>query len=233
MKPRPALLAMLVALIGVLAVAVLHPQPMLAPGPVRPAHAAIAGDCFACHTPWQGAAPQRCMACHVPARIGLFTTAGRRLAGAGPAFHQQLANPDCMACHSDHAGPALVGRQPARFDHALLQPAVRGACAGCHVPPATLLHRQMGQANCSSCHATSGWRPARFDHDRRFRLDGVHAVACASCHRGGNLAQYSCYGCHAHQPADMLSMHRREGVPGRIDDCARCHRSAEDGESDD
>ncbi|WP_353218436.1 cytochrome c3 family protein [Sandarakinorhabdus sp.] len=232
--PRPATLVMAAALIGVILLAILYPQPMLAPGPVMPAHAAIAGDCFACHTPFQGAAAPRCITCHVPARIGLFTTTGKRLAGGKAAFHQQLANPDCMACHSDHAGPALTGHSPTSFHHDLLRPAVRGQCAACHVPPATTLHRQFGTANCGSCHNSTSWKPARFAHDRLFRLDGEHAVACATCHTGGNLKQYSCYGCHAHQPAQVLAEHREEGVRGNIDKCARCHRSAEgEGEDED
>ncbi len=232
--PRPATLVMAAALIGVIVLAILYPQPMLAPGPVMPAHAAIADDCFACHVPHKGAVAERCITCHAPARIGRFTTSGKAVAGNKAAFHQQLATPDCMACHSDHAGPALTGHSPTMFHHDLLKPAVRGQCATCHAPPATMLHRQFGTTNCGSCHATSGWTPARFAHDRLFRLDGEHNVACATCHVGGNVRQYSCYGCHEHQPAATLAEHREEGVRGDISRCARCHRSAEgEGKEDD
>lgn len=230
--PRPGILFILAALAGIIALAVLKPQPMLAPGPVVAAHAAIADDCFACHAPLKGAAAQRCISCHAPARIGLFTTTGKPLPGRKLAFHQQLANPDCLACHSDHAGPALTRRSPIRFNHDLLQPAARGQCATCHTAPATMLHRQFGTTACSTCHSTSGWTPAHFAHDRLFRLDGDHNVACTTCHVGGNTRQYTCYGCHEHQRAPLIAEHREEGVRGNIDKCARCHRSAdgEDGE---
>ena len=230
--PRPGTLFIAAVLSGIIMLAIVRPQLMLAPGPVVPAHAAIADDCFACHAPFRGASAPRCITCHVPARIGLFTTTGKRLAGNRAAFHQQLANPDCLACHSDHAGPALAKHNPNMFHHDLLQPAVRGQCATCHVPPATMLHRQFGKTGCGSCHGTSAWQPARFAHDRLFRLDRDHTVACATCHVGGNTKRYTCYGCHEHQPAATLAEHREEGVRGNIDNCARCHRSAE-GEGDD
>lgn len=184
--PKPGTLFILVVLFGVLLLAIFRPEPMLAPGPVKPAHAAIADDCFACHLPFKGAAAERCITSHAPARIGLFTTRGKRLAGGKAAFHQQLITPDCLAYHTDHAGPALTGHSPVRFHHDLLKPAVRGQCATCHV--------------------------------------------------GGNTRRYTCYGCHEHQPARVLAEHREEGVRGNIDNCARCHRSAEgerEGEGDD
>lgn len=231
--PRPGILIIAAALIGIIVLAILHPQPMLAPGPVMPVHAAIARDCFACHQPFQGAAASRCITCHAPARIGLFTTRGTALAHNKAAFHQQLANPDCMACHSDHAGPALTGHSPKMFNHALLPPQARGQCATCHTAPAGPLHRQMGSTGCASCHGTNAWRPANFAHDRLFRLDGPHNVACVTCHVGGNLQRYTCYGCHEHQPARVLAEHREEGVRGNLDKCARCHHSAQgEGEGD-
>lgn len=215
-----------IALCAVVLLCFLWPQAMLAPGPVMPAHAAIAGDCFACHTPLRGASATRCIACHLPARIGLFSVKGAPLRGGKAAFHQQLAVPACMACHSDHAGPALAGHRSVRFSHQLLQPAVRGRCASCHIAPADGLHRQIGALACAQCHSVSAWKPARFEHDRLFRLEGAHAAPCATCHADGNFARYSCYGCHEHQPAQVQATHREEGIAGNIDDCARCHRSA-------
>ena len=195
--PKPGTLFIAVVLFGIILLAVFRPEPMLAPGPVKPAHAAIVDDCFACHAPFKGAAADRCITCHAPARIGLFTTKGKRLAGGKAAFHQQLITPDCLACHTDHAGPALTGHSPVRFHHDLLKPAVRGQCATCHVAPATTLHRQFASTGCTTCHV------------------------------GGNTRRYTCYGCHEHKPAATLAEHREEGVRGNIDNCARCHRSAE------
>jgi monofunctional biosynthetic peptidoglycan transglycosylase len=43
------------SLAGIVALAFAFPAPMLAPGPVIPAHSGIANDCFACHAPLRGA----------------------------------------------------------------------------------------------------------------------------------------------------------------------------------
>jgi hypothetical protein len=277
---NPVLWAIAALLGVVIALCFIRPQAMLAPGPVVAAHASIAQDCFACHAPMRGAAATRCIACHEPARIGRFTTRGVPLPAGGIAFHQQLRQPDCMACHSDHAGPALAKHSPVGFQHALLQPAVqsrcgschiaptglrlgplhkavaaspcadchmtkgwkpaafrhealspaiRGQCASCHLPPAGALHRGFAAMNCAQCHSTSAWEPANFAHDRWFRLDGDHNVACATCHVGGEPSRYTCYGCHEHQPAQIIAEHREEGI-GNIGDCARCHRGGGEGE---
>lgn len=82
--------------------------------------------------------------------------------------------------------------------------------------------------NCAQCHSTTAWEPANFAHDRLFRLDGDHNVACATCHVGGNTARYTCYGCHEHQPAATIAEHREEGIRN-IDNCVRCHRSSSEG----
>lgn len=267
----------LVALAAIIALCFAAPQAMLAPGPVMPAHAAIAGDCFACHAPLRGAVAARCITCHAPARIGRFATTGAALPAGKAAFHQQLTEPDCLACHSDHAGPALTGHSPVGFRHALLQPAIRGdcrachtaptgrraplhkavagaacsechgtdrwqparfrhellasataaRCATCHQPPGDAMHRGIGTLSCARCHTITAWEPATFDHDRLFRLDGDHAAPCATCHVGGDLARYTCYGCHAHDPVRVRAEHRDEGIGGNIDKCVRCHRGGE------
>lgn len=277
--PRPGVLFIAAVLFVLIALAFARPQLMLAPGPVVSAHAAVAEDCFACHAPWEGAAAKRCTGCHAPARIGIFTTKGVTLPAPKLAFHQQLIEPDCMACHTDHAGPALVGHNPAKFSHDLLKPAVRSRCGTCHAaptgplhgplhrifadapcsechrvtgwtpaafnhqlltptarsrcitchkPPSNTLHRQTSTIGCSRCHTTMAWEPATFDHDRLFRLDRDHDVPCATCHVAGNYARYTCYGCHEHEPARVAAEHREEGVRGNIENCVRCHRSADD-----
>jgi hypothetical protein len=275
---NPWLWGIALLLAAIVAACFVWPQQLVAPGPVMPAHRAIAQDCFACHAPLRGASAARCIACHAPARIGLFTVAGTPLPKPSIAFHQQLQKADCRGCHSDHAGPALAGHgptlfrhqllqpavqahcagchvapagprlgplhkrfaaancsachsiagwQPARFDHRLLAPAARAACVSCHARPSGALHRGFGTTNCATCHTTSAWEPASFDHDRWFRLDGDHKAACATCHTGGNLQRYTCYGCHEHQPSQMIAEHREEGVTN-IGNCVRCHRSGDD-----
>jgi hypothetical protein len=204
-----------------------HPDDWLAPGHVSPGHAALADDCFACHAPWGGASAARCTACHRPADIGVRTVAGQALPARRPhvPFHQQLARPDCMACHGGHKG--LAGAIRAQFKHELLAPRSRSECAACHVPPADGLHRNLA-GRCADCHATSAWKPANFEHERYFVLDTNHRVACTTCHTGANFSSYSCTGCHEHSPERLRAEHAEEGIRAS-NDCVRCHRSTSEG----
>jgi hypothetical protein len=227
MKPATigliAISALLAAIIGY---SIMRPQIMVAPGPVIPAHAEFAQDCFACHTVFRGASALRCTSCHAVKSIGITTSKGRPLAKRTAAFHQKLTEPDCMACHTDHAGAAFTRRPHPRFTHALLQSAVRSQCSSCHQKPAGAFHKNLGASQCSQCHSAVAWRPASFNHDRYFRLDGDHAAPCATCHIGGDTQKYSCYGCHEHKPAKIIAEHREEGITSDISNCVRCHRSS-------
>ena len=53
---------------------------------------------------------------------------------------------------------------------------------------------------CATCHNTTSWTGAAFDHSKTaFPLTGAHVtVACASCHVNGNYTTLptDCYGCH-------------------------------------
>ncbi|HOZ06356.1 MAG TPA: cytochrome c3 family protein, partial [Arenimonas sp.] len=99
-----------VNLMILIALVFVFPHLMVSPGPVIPAHAGIATDCFACHSALRGASPERCQSCHVIADIGIRTTEGKALqkGKSKVAFHQQLLVQDCVACHSDHVGPKLT-----------------------------------------------------------------------------------------------------------------------------
>lgn len=214
-------------LVAAIAAAFLWPHQMVSPGNLRAAHAALQQDCFACHKPFAGASPEKCIACHKVADIGRFTTKGEpvRMSRSMPPFHQALTEKNCMACHSDHPAPRLAAQNRAKFDHALLSPAMRGTCQSCHRAPQDTLHRSMPQQSCAQCHKTTGWRPATFDHSRFFLLDGDHNASCTTCHKTGNFKQYTCYGCHEHQPDGIRAKHAEEGIRN-IDNCVRCHRSA-------
>ena len=52
--------ANLLVLVGL---AFAYPHLMISPGPVITGHAEIGTDCFACHTPWRGAAAPLCIKC--------------------------------------------------------------------------------------------------------------------------------------------------------------------------
>ena len=229
MSRRWALIIIAANLLVLTVLVFVYPQHMVAPGPVMTAHAAIGNDCFACHTPFLAAAPTRCIACHTVSDIGRRTTKGVPLPTGGlkQSFHQSLQETDCMACHTDHTGPALTRRVAKPFSHALLRFDVQGQCATCHKPPANAFHRGL-TTGCAQCHSSTAWKPARFDHARYFVLAGDHNAPCATCHTTPNYRQYSCYGCHEHKEAPLRAKHAEEGI-ANITNCVACHRSA-DGE---
>jgi hypothetical protein len=222
---RWALWLIVANLCALIALVLVYPHLMVAPGPLIPAHSQIASNCFACHAPFTGVSADRCIACHKLADIGVRRTAGAPVKGKGEAiaFHQSLTTPNCLACHTDHSGPLLVKASRQSFAHVLLRADVRGQCATCHRAPESALHAQAG-SNCAACHTTSAWKPATFDHTRFFALSGSHNASCATCHTGGDFSRYTCFSCHEHQPDQIRAKHAEEGIQN-IENCARCHRS--------
>ena len=187
-------------LAALLALVFIYPHPMLSPGPLVAAHAELTTDCFACHVPGRGASAARCTVCHLPADIGLRSTHGVKIVQrqVGTAFHQQLSEPDCMACHSDHLGPKLTQRSRKPFTHALLRPEVRTACATCHQAPIDAVHTGLA-VPCSQCHKPEAWKPAGFDHAT---LSPAARLNCQTCHRPPAGAVHrqivgNCQQCHA------------------------------------
>jgi hypothetical protein len=119
----------------------------------------------------------------------------------------------CLACHSDR----VYAGKPT-------------ACVACHqkdldgtrTPP----HAAAGfSANCESCHTTSAWPGARFDHaTTRFPLTGGHgAVSCQGCHGDGVYRgkPTTCVSCHQSKfDATTRPNHRTAGI---LTTCEGCH----------
>jgi hypothetical protein len=197
-------------LLVLVALAFVYPQLMISPGPLVQGHAELAADCFACHAPLRGATGDRCISCHALPDIGMRTTKGVAIAKAQAvkvSFHQALVDSNCMACHSDHAGPKLTQRSRKPFSHALLRPATRERCDACHAAPSNDMHRSLN-LGCAKCHKTAAWKPAAFDHAA---LPPTELKRCESCHKApaddlhrqmtGNCAQ--CHGLPAWKPANF------------------------------
>lgn len=215
-------------LLVLVALAFAYPHLMVSPGPVVSAHAEIGKACFACHAPWRGPTAALCIECHAVPDIGLRTTQGATIARASggsrlkTAFHQELLEQDCMACHTDHRSPRLAQETRQRFSHALLRPGVQQQCEGCHAKPADTLHQKL-QGDCQACHRQDAWKPATFDHADLFVLDRDHDAECLTCHKGKDYSSYTCYGCHEHTPANIRAEHEEEGIRD-FQDCVACHR---------
>jgi len=153
--------------------------------------------CGKCHTDLKfKGTPTTCYACH-----------------AKNDRHGGKYGTNCQACHS------TTGWRPATFNHALSAFPLTGkhtstACASCHVnnvfagtpKDCYACHakndRHGGKygTNCASCHSTTAWKPATFDHSKMFALTGAHiTVSCAACHPNGRYAgtPTACIGCHS------------------------------------
>jgi hypothetical protein len=229
---RGRLLAVIAAnLLVLLALAAAYPSLMVSPGALMRGHASIEKDCFACHSPWRGAVSERCLKCHRIADIGLRTTEGVPLAQrkAKVSFHQDLIEQDCIACHSDHAGPKLTEHSRKPFSHSLLRPEVRNGCSGCHAAPADRVHRNLA-AGCARCHQPERWNPANFDHSQLTADEQQH---CEGCHkppedRTHRSIKGYCGQCHSPQhwrPA-TFDHDRLFALDADHDaDCVTCHNA--------
>jgi hypothetical protein len=91
-------------------------------------------------------------------------------------------------------------------------------------------------ANCSTCHNTTSWTTAIFNHSATgFTLTGTHMsptpTPCASCHVNNNytLSSTDCYGCHsaAFQSTTTIGgnvpNHLTAGFPTTAAACSTCH----------
>lgn len=231
MKIKHLFAIVAVNLVVLMALVIALPQFMVSPGQPIPGHREIADDCFACHSPFIGSTPRKCIVCHQVDEIGLVTTKGVPIDGEkkNVAFHQQLIEEDCIACHSDHNG-VMAFRPISRFSHELVEVAVREQCEGCHANPDDNLHRKI-EGNCRECHSIEGWTPASFNHDDYFRFDRHHDTDCKTCHQGNDYASYTCYGCHEHSRANIREEHYEEGIRD-YENCVECHRSGDEDEAE-
>ena len=190
-----------------------------------------------------------CTQCHTG---GVFSTAPTTCIGCHQPDFQSAANPshtgfptDCTTCHTTAAW------QPALFDHSKSAFPLTGAhlavaCTQCHIggvfstAPTTCIgcHQTDFQTttdpphtgfstDCTTCHTTSAWMPALFDHSKTiFPLTGAHvSVACATCHVNKVYAGLptSCgnAGCHLKDyNATTNPAHASAGFPL---DCTTCH----------
>lgn len=187
------------------------------------------GAPFACRTCHTGDEPLQvddgdCVACHET---------------ADPAFmveHTALFGPSCRECH-DGTG------EMAQFDHAQVWPLTgqhaAQACVACHVDQVfqgtpsecvacheePQIHLGIFGTDCSNCHATEAWLPARL-RQHTFPLDHGEQgeLACNVCHTTSSYTAYDCTTCHEHNPDQVWQDHDELGETlEALQDCVQCH----------
>lgn len=201
-------------------------------------------DCSSCHTqraPGQMAYVNRstaCASCHLPA----YQTA------SNPPHVAAGFSRDCSGCHSPSGWTA------ASFNHNGTQFPLTGAhrtlnCQACHADnvyrgkPATCVSCHQANYNattnpghtaaafstdCASCHTTTQWLGAKFNHDAPWFpiYSGAHAgkwSTCSACHSTpSNFAVFDCLSCHGKTETD--ANHRgRTGYVYASPNCYACH----------
>lgn len=197
----------------------------IGPGPLHPAHDAVAelahgANCEACHRSGAGVDPVACNRCHEPV--------GGQLA-AQKGFHGNLPAADrnrCEACHGEHHGAAVALIAPhafaragvadvPKYDHRGLGFRLTGAhaalpCAKCHAkadaaePPRGGRFLGLSQT-CTSCHQDP--------HKDAFGAD------CAGCH--GQEAKWKAVPGFRHETFALADAHRAVA-------CEKCHAAGTD-----
>ena len=90
---------------------------------------------------------------------------------------------------------------------------------------------------CESCHTTSSWDGATFDHDGSYFpiYSGKHRnkwASCSTCHVvPSNYAVFECTVCHEHRRSEMDSEH--DDVGGYVYQSQACYNCHPTGEADD
>jgi hypothetical protein len=185
--------------------------------PLAGAHAKIA--CTQCHmTAVFTSLPTDCYSCH-----------------AKDDAHKGQFGTDCGKCHTTNAW------LPATFDHSLTKFPLTGAhakiactqchanavfsslptdCYSCHAKDDA--HKGQFGTACGTCHTTTAWLPATFDHSlTKFPLTGAHTgLVCSKCHQNGVFTNLStvCGSCHS-DPSFHAGLF--VGVS-----CDQCHNTA-------
>lgn len=116
----------------------------------------------------------------------------------------------CEDCHTNSAGIKVYRHTPA-------------ACNQCHAEPE--IHAGSFGLQCQYCHTSQQWIPAQLVL-HAFPLDHGEEgqVACQTCHTAA-YAEYTCYGCHQYEEADITDSHARAGIsPAELPKCFQCHQ---------
>jgi len=189
------------------------------------ANAAI--QCAGCHTPGDGIKVafdlNLCLDCHTQADL-IFM-----------GEHQTQFGVDCLTCHDgldrmhdfEHNRVFFLDGRHVEIECVdchinQIFTGTPAECGACHTEPE--LHAGYFGVQCENCHSSQAWTPARMTA-HNFPLDHGEQglIACETCHTDRYTA-YTCYGCHEHQPGEILSKHREEGISqAELVGCVACH----------
>ena len=229
---KTALISFAITFLAGLAAIIIFPYYTVNPGVLIEDHLNLQNDCFACHSPGQGALTQKCIEYHNISEIGLITATGVKrdqINFKSSTLHQSIINIQCLDCHTEHNG---LSRENAtlNFTHDFMPEALLSNCARCHSDkkPEDNLHKIIN-ADCSNCHQTDKWERVEFKHE----LIGDKVNDCSGCHRPVMPvddfhkqlpALIQCRECH-NTNAWKPSHFKHELLGGIKNDCKSCHEN--------
>lgn len=177
-------------------------------------------QCLACHLETAALPDQAADArhdIHLAAQVACVECHSR-LVHNRPEQPKVLALDQCDSCHQKHTDfPMIATHATLRCAACHTDGEFEGTdplCESCHTVPAG--HIAPFKSDCGSCHAASGWKPARTNHST-FALTGRHAqTACSGCHAGDRFegTPTACESCH-----QVPAQH----IPGITTGCGGCH----------
>ncbi len=149
--------------------------------------------------------------------------------------HQEQFGPECISCHDgvdrmngfDHNNLFVLDGQHAivECESCHLEKIFTGTpkeCFLCHAEPE--IHADSFGLQCQYCHTSQAWTPA-FLQTHKFPLEHGSQVTtdCQVCHLD-SYTTYTCYGCHDHQPGDIIDSHSEDEIPlDKLQLCTTCH----------
>ena len=210
-------------------------ETVLMPGEVIAGHAKVEPECSSCHAMFNKSAQrQLCMDCHEDVAADIDESIGYH------GLHPDASNDKCASCHTDHVGrdAEVVILVEDDFDHSLtdfelVDAHLEAKCGDCHAEdekhreaPSDCVdchrdekpHKDTMDDDCASCHQSTEWADAQFDHDAtEFPLLGTHQeAACLDCHEDRTFPNppTNCFGCHEADDS-------HDGRSGQ--QCQNCH----------
>jgi hypothetical protein len=202
-------------------------QLSFAPGKLSKSHSFLSSQCMTCHAPGRGVTSVGCVSCHANNE--------KLLKRQSSAFHANITS--CKECHREHQGglkpPLLMDhealarigirslkeqeyRMKTKLGHeVVLNHALDHAelsklnCVACHSNQD--VHKQQFGKDCISCHSTTTWRIAEYQHP------SVNDRQCVQCHQAPpshNMGHFA-----------MVSKKIAGQEHAQVQQCFLCHRT--------
>ena len=114
------------------------------------------------------------------------------------------------------------------------------ACIGCHqtdynntTNPGHAAQPQFFPTTCQTCHSTTNWLNATFNHTQYTQFSITHGNAngvCSTCHLNSNdYSQFQCTGCHGNNNAANFHHDNVSGYVYNSINCYQCHQNGQGG----